>query len=383
MSQFTNTVRPATPLGHHAAQNSVDRWVGLSNLNRYLLGSNTLSDLLERATRSVVEILDLNYAKVILLESDGQYYWKMIYQEGDGAVECPDHVPVSVGVEKFLKKVALTYPALKPLKVDNKAIIQEHQSISGKEFLHIWLVPLSVNQQQIGFLELGSLGVKESNLYLINSTHLVELMAGQLANGIFRIKLNERLSNTSSEMVRALTKALVARDVDSGLHSQNMATISDQVARKMGCTDAECQIIYWAALLHDIGKIGVEDKVLHKPGKLTPEEWEAIHKHPEIGAKIVQGMTGLDEVAPLILAHHERLDGSGYPLGLRGNQIPLGARIIAVVDTFSAVIEGRAYQPKRFVQDAIDILVQQRGIQFDAEVVDTLINLIQERSFII
>jgi putative nucleotidyltransferase with HDIG domain len=383
MSQFTNTIRSAAPSGHHTAQNTIDRWVGLSNLNRYLLGSNTLSDLLERATRSIVEILDLNYAKVIILEADGQYCWKMTFREGDGAVECLDQSPVSAGVDKLLRKVAKTQPALQPFKVDDGAIFEDCLSTSGQDFLHVWLVPLSVNLQQIGFLELGSLGVNESNLYLINSTHLVELMAGQLANAVFRIKLNERLSNTSGEMVRALTKALEARDLDSGLHSQNMATISDQVARKMGCSDSECQIIYWAALLHDIGKIGVEDNILHKPGKLNLDEWQVIRKHPEIGAKIVQGMTGLDEVAPLILYHHERLDGSGYPQGLKGDQIPLGARIIAVVDTFSAIIEGRVYQPKRFVQDAIDTLVEQRGVQFDEKVVDTLVNLIQERAFIV
>ncbi len=382
MSQFTNTVRPAAPSGHFTAQNSVDRWVGLSNLNRYLLGSSSLSDLLERATRSIVEILDLNYAKVILLETDGQYYWKMTYQEGDGAVECPDHAPVSVGVEKLIRKIAISQPALRPFKVDDSTIFSNHLKTSAQEFLHVWLVPLSVNQQQIGFLELGSLNVKESNLYLIKSTHLVELMAGQLANGIFRIKLNERLSNTSSEMVRALTKALEVRDVDSGLHSQNMATISNQVAKRMGCSDSECQIVYWAALLHDIGKIGVEDKILRKPDKLTTEEWQVIRKHPEIGAKIVQGMTGLDEVAPLILTHHERLDGSGYPQGLKGDQIPLGARIIAVVDTFSAVIEGRVYLPKRYMQDAIDILRQDSGKLYDSKVVDTLVNLIQERAFV-
>jgi putative nucleotidyltransferase with HDIG domain len=184
-------------------------------------------------------------------------------------------------------------------------------------------------------------------------------------------------------MVKALTKALEARDNDSGVHSQNMAAISSQLARRMGRSEQESQEIYWAALLHDIGKIGVEDRILRKPDRLNADEWQVIKKHPEIGAKIVQGMTGLDAVAPLILCHHERMDGSGYPKGLKGEQIPFGARIIAVVDSFSAIIEGRVYQPKRAVQDAIDELVSKRGSQFDSDVVDNLILMIKERAFIV
>jgi putative nucleotidyltransferase with HDIG domain len=383
MSQYTNTSQQLTPTDHSRAQSSVDRWVGLSNLNRYLLGSNTLSDLLERATRSIVEILELTFAKVMILEPDGHYYSRMTYCDTIGAIENLDHIPVLPETEILFNKLARANSPLLPYRMESGFISENRLQFLDEGEQTIWLVLLAVNSQEIGILELGSQEVKESDLYLINSTHLVDLVAGQLSNAIYRIKLNEKLTNTSGEMVRALTKALEVRDNDSGLHSQNMATISSQLARRMGCSEQESLNIYWAALLHDIGKIGVEDKILHKPDKLDDMEWEVIRKHPEIGAKIVKGMTGLDAVAPLILFHHERMDGSGYPKGLKGDQIPLGARILAVVDTFSAMIEGRVYQPKRLVQEAVDTLVQESGIHLDGNVVDTLIQMIQERAFIV
>ncbi len=383
MSQYTNTSQPLQPIDHSRAQSSVDRWVGLSNLNRYLLGSNTLSDLLERATRSIVEILELTFAKVMILETDGHYYSRMTYCDTIGAIENLDHIPVLPETEMLFTKLVRGTTPLLPYRMESGFVSENRLQFLDEGEQTIWLVPLAVNSQEIGILELGSQQVRESDLYLINSTHLVDLVAGQLSNAIYRIKLNEKLSNTSGEMVRALTKALEIRDNDSGLHSQNMASISSQLARRMGCSEQESLNIYWAALLHDIGKIGVEDKILHKPDKLDAAEWEVIHKHPEIGAKIVRGMTGLDAVAPLILYHHERLDGSGYPRGLKGEQIPLGARILAVVDTFSAIIEGRVYQPKRLVQEAVDTLVQESGVHLDEKVVDTLIQMIQERAFIV
>jgi putative nucleotidyltransferase with HDIG domain len=382
MSQYTNTVHSITSAGMSSAQSSVDRWVGLSNLNRYLLGSNTLNDLLERATRSVVEILDLTFAKVMILETDGRYYSRMTYCEKIGAIESMEHTPILPEAEKLLEEIVKTQPPLMPFPAEKGFITEDRLLFLEEGEQTIWLVPLAVNMQMIGFLELGSINVKESDLYLINSTHLVELVAGQLSNAIFRIKLNEKLSNTSGEMVRALTKALEARDNDSGMHSQNMASISNQLARRMGLSEKDSLEVYWAAMLHDIGKIGVEDRILRKPEKLNPDEWQVIRKHPEIGAKIVQGMTGLDAVAPLILCHHEHIDGSGYPKGLKGDQIPLGARIIAVVDAFSAIVEGRVYQPKRAVMDAIDELEQQKGVQFDSVIVDTLVEMIKERTFI-
>jgi putative nucleotidyltransferase with HDIG domain len=247
---------------------------------------------------------------------------------------------------------------------------------SGTPDGSVWLVPLSANSQNLGFLVVGKEDSSMVGQYLIESTHLVDLIAGQLTNAIFRVRLNQRLSDTTLEIVRALTKALEVRDIDSSIHSQHMANLSNRLAHQMGCSGEESLDIYWAALLHDIGKIGVEDAILHKPGPLTEDEWRIMRKHPQIGAKIVQGMTGLDSIAPLILMHHERMDGSGYPNGLKGDQISLGGRIIAVVDSYTAIVEGRVYREKRAHHEAIEELNRLKGSKFDSTVVDAFIKMV-------
>jgi putative nucleotidyltransferase with HDIG domain len=188
--------------------------------------------------------------------------------------------------------------------------------------------------------------------------------------------LNERLSDSTLKIVQALMNALEARDSSSRSHSEHMANLSTKLAAQMGCSEKETLDIYWAALLHDIGKIGVPDQILHKPGPLTEEEWKMMRSHPQIGARIVQGMTGLDSIAPLIMMHHERMDGSGYPSGLKGVEIPIGARIIAVVDSYAAITEGRDYREKSTHASAINELVRCKGSLFDDRVVDEFIRMV-------
>lgn len=143
-------------------------------------------------------------------------------------------------------------------------------------------------------------------------------------------------------------------------------------------TTRDVRELSWAALLHDIGKIGVEDQILYKPGPLTDREWEIMKTHPEIGAQMVGGLTGMENIAAMILGHHERMDGSGYPRGLAGEQIPLGARILAVVDSYSAMTEGRPYRSAKSHEEAIIELKNLSGKQYDTNVVNTFIGLFDE-----
>lgn len=140
----------------------------------------------------------------------------------------------------------------------------------------------------------------------------------------------------------------------------------------------ETRELCWAALLHDIGKIGVEDQILYKPGPLNDREWEIMKTHPEVGAQMIRGLSGMENIAVFIFGHHERMDGSGYPRGLCGEQIPFGARIIAVVDSYSAMTEGRPYRKARTHEDAIMELRKLSGTQYDSEVVNAFILLFEE-----
>lgn len=146
------------------------------------------------------------------------------------------------------------------------------------------------------------------------------------------------------EFVECITSALDARDPYTGKHSERVSDMACMIGELMGLSEAETQEIHIAGHLHDIGKIGIPDRVLLKEGKLDDEEWKLMKKHPEIGADILSKSSHFARLAAIILHHHERWDGKGYPFGAKGTEIPLGARIIAVCDSIDAMASKRAYR---------------------------------------
>lgn len=161
----------------------------------------------------------------------------------------------------------------------------------------------------------------------------------------------------------------------TGGHLQRVAQWARKVAQQLSLPPERCELVYEAALLHDLGKTVLDERILNKPGRLTPSEWKQIKRHPQLGAEILGGTPFLAPVAPWIAYHHERPDGKGYPYGLKGEQIPLEARIIAVVDAFDAMIGGetpsqqRTYRKALSVQEALHELQRGAGTQFDPTVV--------------
>lgn len=172
--------------------------------------------------------------------------------------------------------------------------------------------------------------------------------------------------------IRALALALDARDPYTAGHSERVSAISVAIAHRMNLAEEELDILRLGALLHDIGKIGISDHVLRKPGPLTAEEFEAIKEHPVTGARILRSVPFLLRHLPIVELHHERPDGKGYPYGLHGDEIPTLARIVHVADAFDAITSARAYRPGRSPADALQELWRHAGSQFDAEVVQAL-----------
>jgi putative nucleotidyltransferase with HDIG domain len=173
----------------------------------------------------------------------------------------------------------------------------------------------------------------------------------------------------------ALAAAVDAKDAYTHAHSRNVADLSLYIARTMGFDDNQVADIALGGLLHDIGKIGVSDHVLRKPGKLNDEEWEEIKTHCEIGYTILSGIEGAQHIREMVLYHHERPDGRGYPRGLAGDEIPMAARIIGVADAFDSMTAERVYSRPRSPNDALAEIVRLAGDQFDSQVVDALCQL--------
>ncbi|MHC1711507.1 MAG: HD-GYP domain-containing protein [Solidesulfovibrio sp.] len=173
------------------------------------------------------------------------------------------------------------------------------------------------------------------------------------------------------ELAASLGKAIDAKDAHTMAHSEEVAEVAKALARGMGLSRQRAECVHVAGHLHDIGKIGVPDAVLGKPGALLPDEWERMKAHPAIGAEILAPLSCLADmgVVEMVRAHHERYDGRGYPLCLAGRQIPLGARIICVADSLSAMLQARPYRPAMGFDRAAREIVRCAGTQFDPDVV--------------
>jgi HD-GYP domain-containing protein (c-di-GMP phosphodiesterase class II) len=174
-----------------------------------------------------------------------------------------------------------------------------------------------------------------------------------------------RLALTLDASVQALASLLDLRDGYTGQHSGTVVALCEQVARRVGVTGAELEHLRIAANLHDLGKIGVPDEILHKPGPLDDAEWSIMREHPVWGARALEAIPGFRPAARAVRHHHERWDGGGYPDGLAGEDIPIGARVIAVCDAYEAMTSTRPYRPALAEPVARERIVAGTGSQFD------------------
>jgi putative nucleotidyltransferase with HDIG domain len=189
----------------------------------------------------------------------------------------------------------------------------------------------------------------------------------------------ERVLLTYQATLHALEAALDARDQSAPGHCRRVAKLAVELGRRMGLPESDLLALEQGARLHDIGKLGIPDTILMKPGPLAPEERRAMERHSEIGCEIVAHIDFLQDALPIIRYHHEHYDGSGYPNGLRGEQIPLLARIFSVVDAFDAQANARPYNTAPSVQKALANIRANRGKWFDPEVVDAFIDMMGEQ----
>lgn len=252
--------------------------------------------------------------------------------------------------------------------------------------------PLQTPSRNYGALWLE---IPESRKFTTRSSSNLQALANQAAVALERAILlvesrqqarelegaYREMENTYDRTLAALTSALDARDRETQGHSLRVGKIASRLGQAMGLSEQKIKALERGAILHDIGKIGIADTILHKPGPLNEEEWATMRMHPDIGARIVEGIPFLDESLPVIRYHQERWDGSGYPVGLRKTDIPALARIFAVADAFDALTSTRPYRKKSSTQEALAYLHEQAGILFDPKIVTTFERLIQEGEF--
>jgi len=182
-------------------------------------------------------------------------------------------------------------------------------------------------------------------------------------------ELEERVRSTREATICALNQMLDLKDLNTGVHSTRLAEWAVRIGRDMGMAESGLEDIEVAALLHDAGKVGVPDAILRKPGPLDPEEWRVMRMHPEFSWAVLRLIPGLERASLYALHHHEKFDGSGYPSRLKGEEIPIGARIVAVIDAFDAMVASRPYKEGLPIEEALRRLALDSGRHFDPAVV--------------
>ena len=239
------------------------------------------------------------------------------------------------------------------------------------------VVPVQSEESIIGTLYLARLRESNNAPFIEAELGLLEGITEVAGIAIRRARLYQHLQDAYLQMVVALANAIESRDAYTATHGERMIALAERIAREFGCSDREVEDIRWGARLHDIGKIGVSDALLRKPTMLTEQEWTAMRQHPVLGEEILASAERMREVAKLVRHHQERWDGSGYPDGLKGEAIPLGARILAVVDAYGAITEARPYKSARTHADAVDEIRRCAASQFDPRVVDVFCRVVE------
>ncbi|MFZ5969234.1 MAG: HD-GYP domain-containing protein [Bacillota bacterium] len=250
----------------------------------------------------------------------------------------------------------ITYIAVNILIYTLLMAILEERSIKELLISNIWLIR--------NFLAISPLGVFLALAYLNFGKFVVILFFVPLLLARYSFKLYMDMRHVYFETIKALSSAMEAKDQYTNGHSYRVADYAVGIAKQMGFDRERIDRIKTAAILHDIGKIGVTDSILNKPGQLIEEEYMVIQRHPEIGAKILSEVDFLGDVANIIKYHHERYDGKGYPEGLSGPAIPIEACILSVADAYDAMTSDRPYRKAMTSQMAQNILIKESGTQF-------------------
>jgi HD-GYP domain-containing protein (c-di-GMP phosphodiesterase class II) len=241
-------------------------------------------------------------------------------------------------------------------------------------------VPVKSKDSILGVLEAIN---KKTDSFNDDDKEILAALANQVAIAIENANLYQKLKDTFYSTAEALAETIEKRDPYTGGHTRRVMDYSYRIGEAMGFSKKDLEILQLAAILHDVGKIGVKDSILLKEARLNPDEIEIMCLHSEYGAEILGHIKHLKDIIPGVRNHHERIDGKGYPDNLKNGDIPLIARIIAVADTFDAMTTDRPYRKALSLEVAFEELRKYSGIQFDKDVVNTFIQLWEEGEFVL
>ena len=293
----------------------------------------------------------------------GQVFAKVIESDDDRFVEM-------VCDESVIAKVRCA-------KSNTPIIVKDTIEENGKQLIKTFITqPICSRGVLMGVINL--LTIKRFNTLTSGQLDILMLLSNSAASTFMNFKLYHDLEDSYLQAFSALANAIEARDAYTAGHTTRVGKLAELIAIEFEWNEQQMRTLKIGCTLHDIGKIGVPDSILNKQNKLTKDEQTKMNGHPDMGLKIVQDIELFKPAIPYIIAHHEKFDGTGYPNKLAGNNIPIEGRLLAVADTFDAILSDRPYRKGQNLQVAVRELQNNRGTQFDPEIVDAFIWIIQQ-----
>jgi putative nucleotidyltransferase with HDIG domain len=350
----------------------------LSEVSAIIASSLDLKEVLKSIMEMATKIMRAEASSLMLIDEKTQ---ELIFEEvlGEKEEEVKKiRLKKGEGIAGWVAEYGI--PLLIPDAYKDPRFNPEVDKSTGFKTRSILCVPMKVKDKIIGVVEV--LNRIDKKPFDEDDKEIFSILANHAAIAIENARLYKQLRELFLGTVKSLAEAIDAKSPYTRGHSERVSEYSLMIAKELNLSKEEQETVQIAGLLHDIGKIGIDEEILNKPGKLTEEEYFLIKKHPEIGAEIIQPVSYLQKITPAVKHHQERYDGGGYPDGLRGEEIPFIARILAVADTFDAMTSTRPYREKLNYEDAISEIEKNRGTQFDPEVVDAFLNAYKKRKIV-
>lgn len=346
---------------YHKVTSQVDHLEALYRLGRILNSSLSLDQILPEALTRTLELLHAKTASVMLLDEKGE---ELSIRLAHGlSDEIVSKTRVRLG-ERVSGRVAASG---EPVLIRGNEVDDSDSSLC---------VPLLANNQVLGVLNIRT--KIDGSDFTPQDLELATQLANIAAAAIENAELHNQLHDLFLSTVSALANSIDARDPYTKGHSERVTAYAVMIAEGLGLSNDEVEKLRYAGLLHDIGKIRIRDHILHKPGRLTKQEFDEMKKHPEYGVEIMRPVDAFKHILPAMLHHHERYDGGGYPYGLAGEDIPLSARILCVADCFDAMTSDRPYRKGMPIAEAVSELSKNKTTQFDSQLVDIFLSVVEQ-----
>jgi len=362
----------------------LQRITALRNIDMAITGSFDLRIVINTALDEIIKQLRIDSAAILKLDSNTMTL-ECIGERGFKTEKVKKSIislddPMVGRVVRERKAIFISN-----LNILENKIFSRINQLKEEGFISYYGVPLITKGRVIGVLEIFHRSTHNGSEEWVD---FLETLAGQIAIAIENASLVDDILRKHTELVTAYNQtiqgwgtALSLKEEETAEHSQRVTEMSVRIAKSMGIRDEEIYHIRLGALLHDIGKIGIPDSILLKPGKLTDEEWVVMKKHPVYAFEMLSPISYLSKALEIPYCHHEKWDGTGYPRGLKGNQIPLSARIFAVVDVWDALSSDRPYRKAWQKEKVIEHIKSGSGTHFDPEVVEHFVRIIESDNF--